>query len=348
MFFASDNGGPVHPAIWAAMQDADQGYALSYGNDPLTAQVTEQMRQVFDAPDASVHLVINGTTANVLALATLAQPFDAIFCSDIAHIAHDECNAPEFFTGGAKLSLIPHRNGKITPTDLARAMDAAGGSVHVAQRGPLSITNVTEIGTVYTPDETRALCDVAKSHGVAVHLDGARFANAVAHLGCAPADLTWKAGVDAVSFGGTKNGLMGVEAVVFFNPDHAHEFELRRKRAGHLASKHRYLAAQMTGYLTDDLWLTMARAANDAAACLAAGIIETPGARLLYPVQGNVVFARWPRALHQHLYDAGAEYYLTADDLTGDPDEHITARLVCDWSSPDNAERFVQIMKQAC
>lgn len=343
MFFASDNAGPVHPQVWAAMQAADAGHAMPYGNDPLSAEVTEQIRTLFEAPDASVFLVPTGTAANALILATLAQPWDTVFCTPMAHIQEDECNAPEFYTGGAKLTLVDAQNGKMRPDALARTLSGAGGSVHQAQRGPLSLTNVTELGTLYTLDELRALTEIARSYGIATHLDGARFANAAAALECSPAEMTWKAGIDAVSFGGTKNGLMGVEAAVFFDPDHAHEFALRRKRGAHLFSKHRYLAAQMQGYLQDDLWRQTAAQANALAGKLAQGIAATDGAVLLHPAEANMVFASWPRALHQRLREAGAVYYMMgAQD--GPADEMIAARLVCDWSLGAGVDQFLELL----
>ncbi|MEP1944060.1 MAG: beta-eliminating lyase-related protein, partial [Sulfitobacter sp.] len=208
----------------------------------------------------------------------------------------------------------------------------AGGSVHMAQAGPVSITQVTEFGSVHSLEELRALTAVAKDAELPVHLDGARFANAIAALGCTPAEMTWKSGVDVVSFGGTKNGCMGVEAVVFFDPAKAWEFELRRKRGAHLFSKHRYLSAQMAAYLTDDLWLQMARSANSACARLSEGLLAH-GAQMIHTPQANMIFARFPRAIHQKLQASGAKYYvLDGDVATGDGDEMLGARLVCDWS----------------
>ena len=335
MFFASDNTGPVHPQIMAALAEANEGFAMPYGADPLMDEVRTRLRDIFEAPDAAVYLVATGTAANSLALATLTQPYETVFCSPVAHIHEDECNAPEFFSGGAKLTLVPGGD-RMTP-DALRASIAKEESrgVHGPQRGAVSITNVTERGSVYTLAEIEALCAVAKDFGLPVHLDGARFANALVAMNCSPADMTWKAGVDAVSFGGTKNGCMGVEAVIFFDPAKAWEFELRRKRGAHLFSKHRYLSAQMAGYLRDDLWLRSARAANANAARLADGL-RAKGARFLHEPHANMIFAALPRAAHQRLHDAGAKYYLWDGKLEGDdPDEMLSARLVCDWSIGD-------------
>ncbi|MCO6383580.1 low specificity L-threonine aldolase [Oceanicola sp. 502str15] len=333
MNFASDNTGPVHPAVMAALVEANDGYAMPYGADPLSLRVVEQVREAFEAPEAAVFLAATGTAANVLLLSTMAEPFETIFCADCAHIHEDECNAPELFTGGAKLTLVPHEAGRMAPGDLRAAIEAEGTrGVHGPRRGPVSITQATEKGAVYTLEELRALSGVARDHGLGVHMDGARFANAVAHLGCTPAEASWKAGVDALSFGGTKNGLMGVEAMVLFDPTKAEELEYRRKRGAQLFSKHRYLAAQMGAYLTGGLWLESARTANAAAAALARGV-EGAGGRLHAPQESNLLFADLPRAAHQRLKAAGASYYLMAGTLEGDdPDEMLTARLVCDWS----------------
>jgi threonine aldolase len=332
MFFASDNAGPVHPQIMARLAQANEGHAMPYGKDAIMDEVRNAIRTAFEAPDAAVYLVSTGTAANALALACYTQPWQTIFCSTTSHINEDECNAPEFYAGAAKLTVID-TDDKMTPDALRRAVEKhPDGNVHGAQRGPVSITQVTERGSVHTLDEIRALAAVAKEYDLPVHLDGARFANAMAALGCTPAEMTWKAGIDVVSFGGTKNGCMGVEAVVFFDPKKAWEFELRRKRGAHLFSKHRYLSAQMAGYMQDDLYKTMAAQANDNAAYLAEGLRKA-GATFLHQPDANMIFASWPRRIHQALHDAGAKYYIWHGSLEGDdPEEYIAARLVCDWS----------------
>jgi len=345
MFFASDNSGPVHPQVMDALAAANSGYAMPYGADALMDEVRDRIRDIFEAPQAAVYLVATGTAANSLALATLCQPWQTVFCSPVAHIHEDECNAPEFYMGGAKLTLVPGGD-KMTPDALqATIAKEETRGVHGPQRGPVSITQVTERGSVYTLAELRALTDVAKAHSLPVHLDGARFANAVAALGCSAAEMTWKSGVDVVSFGGTKNGLMGVEAVVFFDPDKAWEFELRRKRGAHLFSKHRFLSAQMAAYLRDDLWLTSARAANASCAGLAAGL-DAAGASFLHQPDANMIFAAFPRAAHQRLHDAGAMYYIWEGDLQGaDPNEMLVARLVCDWAISDaQIDQFLSLV----
>lgn len=344
MFFASDNSGPVHPEVLKALQDANTGYTMAYGADGLMDEVRDRLRHIFEAPEAAIYLVATGTAANALALATLSQPFQTVFCSEVAHIHEDECNAPEFYTGGAKLTLVPGGD-KLSPDALTRtiAKEEARG-VHGPQRGPVSITQVTERGSVYTLSDIEALCDVAKNYGLPVHLDGARFANALVALNCSAADMTWKAGVDAVSFGGTKNGLLGVEAVIFFDPAHGWEFELRRKRAAHLFSKHRYLSAQMSAYLREDLWLKSARMANENAAYLADGLRQK-GAGFLHEPQANMLFPQLPRATHKRLFENGAVYHLWGDTLDGDPNERVTSRMVCDWSiTRDAIDSFLDLL----
>jgi threonine aldolase len=344
MFFASDNAGPVHPQVMEALASANTGYAGGYGNDALTAEVQAQIRTVFEAPDAVVHFVPTGTAANVLALATLANPWDTIYCARHAHIQMDECNAPEFYSG-AKLTTVGHGD-KLDPKILRKRIAETGVlGVHGAQRGPVSITQVTEFGQIYTLTELAELTAVAKDFDCPVHLDGARFANALVALNCAPADMTWRLGVDAVSFGGTKNGCMGVEAVVIFDPEKAWEFELRRKRGAHLFSKLRYLSAQMQGYLANDLWLQTARQANDNCARLTAGL-RAAGVTFDYEPQANMIFCQMTRGTHRRLHDAGAMYYLLAGGLEGPDDELLPARLVCDWSiTHELIDQFIHIVQ---
>lgn len=347
MFFASDNAGPVHPQVMEALNRANMSYAMPYGAEDLMDVVRAQIRDIFEAPNAAVYLVATGTAANSLILATLCAPWQTTFCSPLAHIHEDECNAPEFYSGGAKLTLVGD-GAKMSAQDLEAAI--AGEEtrgVHGPQRGPVSITQVTEAGTIYTLDAIAALAGVAKSYGLPVHLDGARFANALVALGCSAAEMTWKSGVDAVSFGGTKNGLMGVEAVIFFDPTKAWEFELRRKRGAHLFSKHRFLAAQMHAYLTDDLWLGSARAANENTAYLVAGLRDIPGVEFQNDPQANIVFASFPRAAHKRLLDGGAKYYVLSGAVEkGDPSELLPARLVCDWSlERAQIDRFLDLVR---
>ncbi|MCB5200356.1 L-threonine aldolase [Loktanella sp. DSM 29012] len=339
MFFASDNGGPAHPNVMRALMRANDGYASAYGADPIMEEVRAQIREIFEAPQAAVYLVATGTAANALTLAALCNPWQTVFCTPMAHIQEDECNAPEFFTGGAKLTLVEAVAAKMTPDTLRRAIMAEETrGVHGPQRGPVSITQATEKGTVHSCAEIAALSAVAHEYGLKVHLDGARFANALVALDCTPAEMTWKAGVDAVCFGGTKNGLLGVEACVFFDPADAATFELRRKRGAHLFSKHRYLSAQMQAYLSGDLWLDMARSANARGQRLLRGLQQMPHVQVLFDPPANLLFFDAPRAVHARALNGGALYYVMGGDPhVGDPEEMLTGRLVADWSGDDQA-----------
>jgi len=347
MFFASDNSAPAHPKVIEAVVQANKGYAMPYGADAIMDGVRKRIREVFEAPDAAVYLVATGTAANVTILSLFCKPWETIFCHRNAHIEEDECGAPEFYTGGAKLVLIEGEDARMSPEHLEQTINSTGrGGVHNVQRGMVSLTNSTEHGAVYSPDQVTRICDIAKQFDLPVHMDGARFANALVSAGCTPAEMTWKAGIDALSFGGTKNGLLGVEAVVIFDPRHAWEYELRRKRGGHLFSKHRYLSAQMDAYLKDDLWLDMARNANAMAARLSTGIKALAGAKLVHPTEANAVFASWPRAGHRQAQKAGAAYYLWPFDqsLDGPGDENLSARMVCSWSTtPDDVDDFLAV-----
>ncbi|MDC0738190.1 beta-eliminating lyase-related protein [Cognatishimia sp. SS12] len=330
MFFASDNAGIAHPKVMTALTQANVGYALGYGRDALTQQVTAELRALFEAPEAAVYLVPTGTAANALALACLARPFDTVFCAPQAHIQEDECGAPEFYSG-AKLTLVGDGD-KIDPSQLQQeiARCQARGFQGV-KPGALSLSQVTEFGQIYRLDEIRALTDVARTAGLPTHMDGARFGHACAALGVSPADMTWRVGVDAVSFGATKNGCLGVEAVVLFDPNRAAEFEARRKRGGHLLSKHRYLAAQMQAYLAEGLWLELAQQANAKARYLANQLARINGITLAYPVEANMIFARVPRPLLERAISGGAVVSVIKDDAN-----LPLVRLVCDWAQPES------------
>ncbi len=336
MHFASDNGSGVPAEVLDALARANDGHAAGYGSDPLTLRVRDRLREVFEAPEAAVYLVATGTAANALALACLCPPWGAVYCHRTAHVEEDECGAPEFYTGGAKLVLVDGPDGRMEPAALDRAIRFTGrAGVHNVQRGMVTLTNVTETGTVHSVDQVAELAGIARAHGLPVHMDGARFANALVASNASPAEMTWKAGVQALSLGGTKNGLLGVEAVMLFDPAHAWEFELRRKRGGHLFSKYRYLAAQMDAYLEGDLWLRLATQANAMARRLSEGLMARADAGLLHPTEANMIFARFPRAVHRRLQDAGARYYLWPFDqsLEGPGDEPVSCRLVCSWST---------------
>ena len=329
MFFASDNGSGAAPELMAAPARANEGYARSSGADPIMARVKTLLRETFEAPEAEVYLVATGTAANALSIALLSPPWTAVFAHAEAHAAMDECGAPEFFSGGAKMIPVAGAHGKMTPATLSDALSRVGeGGVHGVQRGMLSLTNLTEAGTAYTPAQIAELTALAKVRGLPCHLDGARFANALVATGATPAEMTWKAGIDVLSFGGTKNGCMGVEAVVLFDPAKAWEFELRRKRAGHLFSKHRYLSAQMEAYLTDGLWLRLATQANRMGQSLAAGLSTIPGVSLMHDAPANMLFPTWPQGTNARAAARGAIYYPMPA-----PEGLESGRLVASWST---------------
>jgi threonine aldolase len=281
----------------------------SYGADPLSASVARRMAELFET-EVEVFPVATGTAANALALASLVPPHGAVWCHEEAHVNVDECGAPELFSAGAKLLGLPGAHGKLAPDVLEAAIAKAPfGFVHAVQPAALTLSQATEAGTVYTPAEVAALAGPVRSRGLPVHMDGARFANAVARLGCTPAELTWKAGVDVLSFGATKNGALAAEAVVFFNKDLARDFAYRRKRGGHLFSKMRVLSAQLDAYLKDDLWLRLARHANAMADRLTAGLLAVPGARLRDPVEANEIFVELPDPVIEGLLAKGYAFY---------------------------------------
>lgn len=291
MFLRSDNMAGVHPEILAAMAACNGGNVAPYGGDPWTAELEARMAEVFGAP-LRVFCVPSGTAANALALASLAGPFDLIACHTAAHAFGNECGATEAFSGGARFLPIGGADGRIDLAAARAALDARVDGRHDDYRlRALTLTELTEAGTAYSAYAMRALGDLAHEHGLAVHVDGARLPNALAATGAHPADLTWRAGVDVLSFGGTKNGTMGADAVVFFDLACAEDFERRQKRGGHALSKTRFLSVQLLRYLEGGLWLDNARHANAQAARLAEVLRATPGVSLLHPVDGNIVFA---------------------------------------------------------
>ncbi|MBU2956746.1 beta-eliminating lyase-related protein [Paracoccus sp. 1_MG-2023] len=334
MNFASDNVRSAHPAVFRAMERANAGAASPYGGDDVTAEAVEAIRDLFEAPEAVVRFAATGTAANALVCAQLSPSFGRIYCHADAHIETSECAAPEFFSHGAKLVTLPGPDGKLDPEILQIALQqGAAGGLNEGRSAMVSITNATEWGTVYDLSEVRALADATHAMGLPFHMDGARFANAAAHLGASPADLTWRAGVDALCFGGTKNGAMAAEAMIFFQPSLAGGFDYRRKQSGHVFSKNRFLAAQMLALATDGLWRDLAGAANAKARILADAVIAG-GGRLLTPVQSNAVFAEISAATHEHATRAGAEYYPWPDKTAAGVDP-ISIRLVCAWDTPD-------------
>jgi len=305
--FASDNVAPAAPEILEAIARVNHGTVHSYGDDPETRRLTSLAKQVFEC-ELVIHPVATGTAANALGLAAVVPPFGAVYCHSIAHINTDECGAPEFFSG-AKLLALGSADGKISAAQLAAPIaHAREMGVHHVLPAAVSVSQATEWGTVYKRDELTALAAAAHEHGLRVHMDGARFANAVAHLGCTPAEASWKCGVDVLSFGATKNGALAAEAVIFFKPEQAREFEMRRKRAGHLWSKMRFLSAQLTACLDNELWLRNARHANALATRLAQGL-QAQGIRVLQDVEANEVFAALPNRLIAALRAQGFEFY---------------------------------------
>jgi threonine aldolase len=347
MRFSSDNAEGWAPEILDALARAGDGAMPAYGNDALTGEVARRFNDLFER-DVAVFLVSTGTAANGLALASVCPPYGAIFAHAAAHLQVDECAAPEFFTGGAKLIPLPGSNGKLAPETLTEALaHFYDGFVHHAQPSVLSLTQATESGTVYTRPEIEALASVARARRLSVHMDGARFANALVHLGCSPAEATWKAGVDLMSFGATKNGCLAVEAVVFFDPERAASFEYLRKRSGHLLSKHRVLSAQMLAYLDGDLWLRLAGQANRMAARLGAALSGIHGVRLWYPVEANEVFVSFPGEVAWRLMEQGASFHPW--QVPGDPAGGRMCRLVTSFNTrAADIDRFVDLVRQLC
>jgi threonine aldolase len=308
--FASDNITGVHPKIVAAIAAASSGVAMPYGGDDWTARVEKRLCEIFER-DCAVALVGTGTAANALALAVGTPAWGAIYCHPESHVMVDECNAPEFYSGGAKLVALDGPHGKLSAAILAGALPAKDTrrAVHHPQPAAVSLSQAAETGAVYRPDELGAIGEIARSRGLWFHVDGARFANAVASTGASPAALTWKAGVDALSFGATKNGALAAEAIVLFDKTKLWELQLRRKRAGQLWSKMRFIAAQMEAYLEGDLWLANARNANAMAKRLAEGLARVPGAAIEHPVEANEIFITLPEAIIAGLARDGVQLY---------------------------------------
>ncbi len=344
--FGSDNVSGIAPEILHAIASANLGGVDSYGGDALSAGLEAQFSRLFET-EVSVLPVGTGTIANCLSLALATPPWGAVFCSEQAHIVVDEANGPEFFTGGAKLTTIPTADGRLAVEDVRRVATAFDpDDVHHPMRAVLSITQSTETGTLYTLDEVRALGALARELGLAFHMDGARFANAVAALGCSPAEVTWKAGVDVLSFGATKNGCLAVEAIVVFGDLRAQMPRLARlhKRAGQLYSKMRFFSAQLSAYLEKDRWLAWAGHANAQAARLAEGLAAIDGIDLVYPVQANEVFLTMPVAAYEAIVAAGIGLYPIAP--TGDGRGSI--RLVTAFdTNPDDVDRVIAAARGA-
>jgi len=318
--FASDNTAGICPEAWEALRQANAGFAASYGDDPWTQRAADKLREVFEM-NCDVYFVFNGTAANSLALASLCQSYHSVVCHEAAHIETDECGAPEFFSNGTKILTTPGQNGKLDPMAVER-MITRRSDIHYPKPKVISLTQSTELGTVYTPDEIREIWRVARKYGLKVHMDGARFANAVASLGVSPRELSWEAGVDVLCLGGTKNGTGYSEAVVFFDRQLSHEFDYRCKQAGQLAAKMRFLSAPWAAMLEDGIWLKYAQQANQSAALLARKLAAIPEVDILFPVQANAVFIHLPEHLLQALKrDGWACYEFIGGGL----------RLMCSW-----------------
>jgi len=338
--FASDNYAGVCPEALDYVQRAnDSGHEPGYGDDSWTQRVCDRLRSLFET-DCDVFFVFNGTAANSLALASLCRSYHSVVAHELAHVETDECGGPEFFSNGSKLLVCPGEQGKLTP-DGVEAVVTRRSDIHYPKPKVVTLTQATELGTVYAPDEIRAIATAAHRRDLRVHMDGARFANAAASLDVHPAEITWRAGVDVLCFGGTKNGLAVGEAVIFFDRALAEDFAYRCKQAGQLASKMRFISAPWLGLLDDDVWLRNARHANAMAQRLHQRLRDTPGVRILFPPQANTVFAEFPAGVAHALHQRGWRFY-----------EFIGAggcRLMCAWDTrPETVERFAADVAALC
>lgn len=321
--FASDNYAGICPEAWASLAEANQDHAPGYGDDAWTQKAADLIREVFET-HCEVFFVFNGTAANSLSLATMCQSYHSVLCHEMAHIETDECGAPEFFSNGTKVLQMPGANGKIDPAGMARMVEKRA-DIHYPKPRAVSLTQATELGTVYSPDEIKAIWAGAKSLDLRMHMDGARFANAVASLGVTPKEITWQAGVDVLCFGGTKNGMPMGEAVVFFDRELAREFDYRCKQGGQLASKMRFISAPWLGMLRDGAWLRNAAHANKMAAYLERRLKPLPGVKLLFPRQANSVFAELPQVAIDGLRARGWKFYTFIGEGG--------CRLMCAWDT---------------
>ena len=346
MNFASDNTAPIAAEILAALGAANEGPAPAYGGDSLTARLGDRLAELFERP-CHFALVATGSAANGIALSLASPPYGQVLCHEASHITLEEGGAPEFYTGGAKLSGVPGAQGKLTAQGLQAAIDAHPPlPPHVMPRSVLSLTQATELGTVYTAGELAALTAWARSQVLKVHMDGARFANAVVSTGASAAELSWKAGIDLLSFGATKNGALAAELLLVFDDALAEGLAPRQKRAGHLWSKQRYLAAQMLAYLEDDLWLRLAAHANAQAQRLSEGLTALPGVTLEAPTQANEVFVHLPVPLQEALRGAGATFYpWHAPGLN--PSETRVRLVTHHATSPEDVEAFLALARKS-
>lgn len=349
MNFASDNTAGIAPEILQALAAGNDGFAMGYGNDDVTRSVEQRIGEIFERA-AAVFLVPTGTAANALALAHVSPPWGAVFAHDEAHILTDECGAPEFFGGGLKLVGLPGVGCKVASETLAETVSHyEGHTPHQVVPAAFSFAQASEAGTIYRPGEIAELARVAHAHGMKVHMDGARFANALVRMNASPAEITWKSGVDVLSFGATKGGALAAEAVVFFDRGLAANMAERRKRAGHLLSKHRFLALQFQAFLADDCWIRLARHANAMADRLAAGLTAA-GRPPVWPVEANLVFVVVPKAVEARLKASGARYYVRRSESLLAPlqPDQCLIRLVASFATRENEiDRFVTLAAKA-
>lgn len=330
--FASDNYAGICPEALQALIDANVGHAPAYGEDEWTSHVSDRLRELF-ATDCDVYFAFNGTAANSLALASLCQSYHSVICHEVAHVETDECGGPEFFSNGSKLLTAGGDNGKLTPAAVLEVIERRN-DIHYPRPKVVTLTQSTEVGTVYRPDEIAAIADLAHRHGLNVHMDGARFSNAVASLNVEPADITWRAGVQVLCFGGTKMGLPVGEAIVFFDRKLSEDFARRCKQAGQLASKMRFLSAPWLGILENGNWLRHARNANAMAQRLATGLKSIAGAKLMFPPESNSVFVNLPPAAIDGLRQRGWRFY-TFIGAGG-------ARFMCAWdTTPESVDALL-------
>ncbi|MGD0173968.1 MAG: low specificity L-threonine aldolase [Anaerolineales bacterium] len=335
--FASDNCSGMCPEAVQSLLDANPGYEVSYGEDRWTAQVCDQLRAVFET-DCEVFFVFNGTAANSLALSALCQSYNSVICADTSHVETDECGAPEFFTNGAKLLLGKEIDGKLQPESI-ETIARSGRGIHFPKPRVVSVTQATELGTVYTPAELQAIHAAARKFQLRFHMDGARFANALAHLNVSPKEISWQCGVDVLCLGGTKNGLAVGDAMIFFNKGLAEDFAYRCKQAGQLASKMRFLAAPWIGLLKNETWLKNAEHANRSAAALESQLKKIPELKILMPCQANSVFVQMPQTLIHSLHEKGWHFY----NFIGEDG----VRLMCSWDTREEDIRaFVADIKK--
>jgi threonine aldolase len=351
MNFGSDNESGACQQVIETLLEANHGFAHGYGDDDWTGQAQAELRRIFDC-DLQAWFVATGTASNCLALASLTRPWEKVLCHDSAHLVIDESTAPEFFTGGARMVPISRGAGKLTADHVEHYLEDAGTDLpHHAQARVVSITQANELGLVYSPREIQSISRVCKQHGLKLHMDGARFSNAVVSQACTPAELTWKSGVDVLSLGATKCGALCAEAVIFFDASLSKEFIHHRKRSGHLLSKGRLFGAQMTGWLRDDHWLELARNANTQAAGLADSMSAIDGVRIVWPTEGNQVFATMPEKLADELRNAGAEFYEWYPASLPIDFEHaasdVFVRLVTSFSTRDeDRDEFIALMTE--